>query len=174
MAKVIRNPNTAGMKPKHNRKLAFSGIALTLGSLTHAHEVRRILRDEIEVLMISSDYLINAPFLWVGMVFRYGLKNEITPHYRRIDKKDGELELSKELDMRILLTADEQDPSLLKDFFEITALDCLIHAGKKYKLKTDVLEKRRAQLGVLPDWEYDMEEHPDIMIEKYLASKPVQ
>lgn len=172
MTEIIRNPKTEGMAPKHNRKLVFSGVALTLGSMDNDLRVMGELKDTLEPLMINSGYLNNAPFLWVGIVFLYGLKNETVPHYQRIHKKYGDLPLTLELDMRIFLTADEEDPELLKEFFEIATLDCLTHAGKKYKLPIEALEARRAQLGVIPDWEYDMEEFPEIMIQKYQASKP--
>lgn len=172
MTEIIKNPKIEGMHPKHKRKLVFSGVALTKGALEHGGKVMEKLQDELEALLLSSNYLDNALFLWVGIIFLYGLKNEMLPHYQRIHMKYGDLPLTLELDMRILLAADEQDPKLLKEFFEIGALDSLIHAGKKYKLKTEGLEKRRARLGMIPDWEYDMEEHPEIMIQQYLASKP--
>jgi hypothetical protein len=160
------------MQPKHDRKIVFSGVALTLGSMENDWKIWKILRPEFESFIIQAGYLENAPFLWIGIIFLYGLKNETKPRYKRIDKKDGELPLSIELDMRVLLTADETDPEMLKDFFEIATLDCLIHAGKKYKLKTSALEERRSQLGKIPDWEFDMEAHPEILKERYLATLP--
>ena len=159
------------MQSKHDRKIVFSGIALTLGSMNHDLKAYQEIRNDLQPIMISSGYLENAPFIWIGMVFRYGLKNEIVPHYQRINKKYGDLPLAMELDMRILLTADETSPELLKEFFEIATLDALIHAGRKYKLRIDALLERRSQLGKIPDWEYDMEAHPELMIERYQQSK---
>lgn len=37
----------------------------------------------------------------------------VPPDYRRIDKKYGELELALELDVRVLLIADETDSKML-------------------------------------------------------------
>jgi hypothetical protein len=144
----------------HNRKIVFSGVALVMGLLDNDLRCMRQIKDALEALMINSGYLDGAPFKWVGLIFRYGLKNEKVPHYQRINKKWGDLPLAIELDMRVLMTADEEDPELLKEYFEIAALDSLIHAGKKYKLNTIELETRRAQLGRIPDWneidpEYD-------------------
>jgi hypothetical protein len=162
------------MKSKHNRKIVFSGIDLVGASMTHCLEMMGEVRKSIEPIMINSGYLEEAPFLWVGMVFRYGLKHEIKPHYRTIDKKDGELELAKELDMRILLTADESDPVfLLKDFLEIATLDSLIHAGKKYNLKIDGLVERRSRLGEIPAWDPAMDDFPELLKERYVASLPL-
>lgn len=170
MTEIIRNPKTEGMQPKHKRKLAFSGVALTKGRLEYGWKVMEALQDELEDLMLFSHYLDNAPFLWVGIIFRYGLKHETIPHYRRIDKKDGALDLAKELDMRILLTADETDPALLKEFFEIATLDCLIHAGRKYKLNIEGLLKLRSQLGQIPEWDPEMDYHPELLNERYKSS----
>ncbi|MBN9565609.1 MAG: immunity protein 39 [Alphaproteobacteria bacterium] len=136
----------------HNRKLVFSGVALVKGSLQH-NAMRVPLRKELERLMIESGYLERAPFVWVGLIFRYGLVNETVPHYQRINKKYGDLPLAIELDMRVLMEADEHDPELLKEYFEIAALDSLIHAGRKYKLNTTGLEARRAELGRIPSWD---------------------
>jgi hypothetical protein len=162
------------MKSKHNRKIVFSGIDLVGASMTNDLQIMGEVRKSIEPLMINSGYLKSAPFTWVGMVFRYGLKHEIKPHYRRIDQKDGELELAKELDMRILLTADETDPDfLLKDFLEIATLDSLIHAGKKYNLKIDGLVERRNRLGQIPSWDPAMDDFPELLKEQYLTTLPL-
>lgn len=158
------------MQAKHNRKIVFSGIDLVGASMEHDLYVLGEIRKTVELLMIESGYLSTAPFLWVGVVFRYGLKYEKVPHYRKIDSKDGELELAKELDMRVLLTADETDPLLLKDFLEIATLDSLIHAGEKYKLKTDEFLERRRRLGQIPEWDPIMEDNPELIKERYRAS----
>jgi hypothetical protein len=51
-------------------------------------------------------------------------------------------------------------------------LDVLIHAGKKYKLKTAALEEIRSELGNIPEWEFEMEDDPSLIEERYLATKP--
>lgn len=159
------------MQSKHDRKIVFSGVDLVGARMEHDLECYEKLQDEFQSVMISSGYLEGAPFLWIGIIYRYGLKNALVPDYQRINKKYGDLSLALELDMRVLLTADEEDPSLLKEFFEIATLDCLIHAGKKYKLKTDVLEERRTILGKIPEWEKEMDDDPSLLIKRYEASK---
>lgn len=158
------------MQQKHNQKLVFGGVDLVGASLKHAFEVYNQIRDQLQPLMIESGYLENAPFSIFGITFRYGLKNDKKYQFYK-GKKYNSLDIASELDMRVLLTADENDSDLLKEFFEIAALDSLIQAGKKYKLKIDALEERRSKLGFIPDWEYDMEEYPEILFEKYKASK---
>lgn len=162
------------MQSKHDRKIVFSGIDLVGASMTHSLKVMGEIRKTLEPLMVDSGYLENAPFLWVGLIFRYGLKYETKPHYQRINKEYGDLPLAIELDMRVLLTADETDPDfLLKDFLEIATLDCLIHAGKKYKLKIDGLVERRSRLGQIPEWDPAMDDFPDLVAERYKASLPL-
>ena len=56
---------------------------------------------------------------------------------------------------------------MLKDFFEIVVLDCLIHAGKKYKLKIEGLTNHRKQLGTVPDWDPLMGENPELIEQAY-------
>lgn len=147
------------------------GIDLVGTSMQHSGEVTGELQEYFLHFLNQSGYFDNAPFLWIGMTYRYSLKNDRATDYNgRIDKKDGEMPLAKELDMRVLTTADEHDVSMLKDFFEIAALDAMIDAGKKYKLNTKALEERRAQLGQIPDWEYEMDEHPEILLKKYRDS----
>lgn len=152
-------------------RLVFGGVDLVGTSMQNDGKVMRQIKEDNLQFFNSSGYFDNAPFLWIGMTIRYGLKNDRTTDFDgRISKKYGDISLAKELDMRVLTTADEHDVSMLKDFFEIAALDAMIDAGKKYKLNTEALEERRAQLGQIPDWEYEMDEHPEILLKKYRDS----
>jgi hypothetical protein len=156
-------------------RLIFGGVDLIGARMRHSGKIMVQMQEEYLDFLNSSGYFDGAPFLWVSMIIRYGLKNEKETHYDRITKSDkecGMMPLYKELDMRVLMTADENDVGMLKDFFEIAALDSMIDAGKKYKLKTQSLEDRRAQLGQIPDWEYEMDAHPEIMQKKYRDSVP--
>ena len=75
----------------HNRKLAISGIALTMARNNRfALDVINELRDELERIVIDTGYLDDAPFQWVGLILRFGLVNEEKPHYQRIDNKYGD------------------------------------------------------------------------------------
>ena len=162
------------MQSKHNRKIVLGGVDLVGASMSHSIRTMEKLMGSIESVMIDSDYLKDAPFLWVGLIFRYGLKHENTPHYQRINQKYGELPIALELDMRVLLTADETDPDyLLMAFLEIATLDSLIHAGRKYKLKIDALLERRSRLGQIPEWDPAMDDFPDLVAERYKASLPL-
>lgn len=129
---------------KHNRKIGLIGVSLTKAKPPrYSFDVAPEVQDEIESLMISSGYITSAPFEWVTVSLRYGLKNEEEPHYQRISKKYGDLPLAIELDMHQLMEADRNE---LKRLFTLATLTALIHAGKKYKLPISGLEDRKKQL----------------------------
>ena len=128
----------------HNRKIGLTGVSLTKARPPRYDlEVMAEIQDELESLMIADGYLDNAPFEWVTIALRYGLKNEDVPHYQRISKKYGDIPLAIEIDTHELI---ETDRDGLKRLFMIATLKALIHAGKKYKLPIVTLEKRRNQL----------------------------
>ena len=136
--------STAIPQPKHGRRLAFSGIALTKArnpkdSIKALSEVR----DELERILIESRFFETAPFSWVGISIRYGMKTGTTTHFGAICKKDGELPLAIEIE-----TAHMQGASLvdLKTQFTAAALKALISAAERYGLATDLV----TQLSALP------------------------
>jgi len=75
-------------KPSHNRKLAFSGVSLTKARLNkQSGKALDSIRDEVEKFIIDSEYLLDAPFSWITIAVRYGLKNDDKPSYQPINKK---------------------------------------------------------------------------------------
>ena len=129
---------------QHDRKLGLLGASLTKARPPrHDLAVMGEVRDDLEAVMIESGYLDGAPFEWVTLALRYGLKDEDAPHYQRISKKYGDLPLGIELDTHELIEADRDE---LKRLFTLATLKALIHAGKKYGLPTWSLEERRDQL----------------------------
>lgn len=130
----------------HNRKLGLCGVSLTTARCNqHDLPVMSEIQNEVEALMISSGFLQEAPFKWVTLALRYGLKYEDEPHYMRVNKKYGDLPLGIELDTHDLRDADRDK---LKRIFTLATLRSLIHAGKKYNLPTAALEQRRDELLV--------------------------
>ena len=134
----------------HNRKFVPGIVALVKVRLKNTKCIISI-QDEIEKIIIDSHFLDNAPFKWVGLIYRYGLKNTLKPEYQRINKKYGDLPIAVELDTRILKWADEYDLQLFKDIFMIAALEALLHVGKQYNLPTQLLEQERAKYGDIPE-----------------------
>ena len=162
------------MTSQHPWKFVFSGVDCVGASMTHVLNLYNNLKiDYYQDLLISSGYFSDPRFIWVGMTIRYGRKNDRKTEFQGISKKYECIDLAKELDMRILLIADKIDVDVLMDFFKIASLDSLIEAGLKYELNPsaiEILKQERAKLGQIPDWEYEMDEHPEIMLKKYKDS----
>ena len=125
----------------HNSKLVLSGISLTKAR-TNPNDFKAAeeVRVELEQIMISSGFLTDAPFKWVGVSIRYGLKNDDKPIYQGINKKYGDLSLAIEVDAHELLEANLDE---VKRVFENATLKALIHAGEKYDLPTEALVAHR-------------------------------
>ncbi|TWT47209.1 Imm39 family immunity protein [Botrimarina hoheduenensis] len=134
------------MPKKHNRKLGILGAAMTTARIPgFSLQVMTAVRDDLEAVMIDSGYLNGAPFEWVTISLRYGLKNEDEPHYERINKEYGDLPLAIELDTNELRSCDRGE---LAKAFEIAALKALVHAGRKFNLEYAALESRlKAYVG---------------------------
>jgi hypothetical protein len=130
----------------HDRKLALSGVALTMARIPakkNASAATRA-RDDLEQEIIQSGYLENAPFKWVGLSIRYGLVNETKPHYYKIDIRDGELPLAIEIDVNRLLDVTEEEMVVV---YRKTTLIALAHAGKKYGLNTSRIDQLLAEMA---------------------------
>lgn len=116
----------------HNRKLVLGCVALTMARVKPAKAVATAgnrVRDELENEIITSGYMDGAPFKWIGLIIREGLKDESVPHYGKIDPKDGELPLAIEINVHRLLGSSEDE---IERVFRETTLKALVHAGEKY------------------------------------------
>lgn len=100
----------------------------------HVMVVGEEVRNELEQAIVETGYLEKAPFKWVGLILRFGLKNEDEPHYQRIDRKHGDLPVAIELDTHELQHASRDE---LKDIFTIATLKVLVHVAQKYGLPGD-------------------------------------
>lgn len=128
----------------HNRKLVLGGVALTKARIPARRNAAAaaLVRDELEQEMIDSGYLLDAPFSWVGLMVRYGLKDEAVPHYEIIDKDHGDLPVAIEIDVRRMVDASEDQ---LSQIYRVTTLRVLIHAGEKFGLPVDRLKTLLAE-----------------------------
>ena len=125
----------------HNRKIVISTIALTkVRNKPYNLEVINEIMDEIEQLMLSKNYLQNAPFNWVSLILRLGLKNDDIPYYEKMNKKYGDLPIAIELNVNELQIANRDE---LKKFYLIATLKALIHVGEKYNLPSHIFIKKR-------------------------------
>jgi hypothetical protein len=145
----------------HNRKFVPGRVALVKERLRNVSKTA-FIQDKIESIIIDAHFLDNAPFKWVGLIYRYGLKNMVRPEYQRINKKWGDLPIAVELDTRVLQWADEHDLELFKDIHMIAGLEALIDVGKKYKLPTEMIEAERNKYGDIPNSIEESEAHPEL------------
>ena len=130
--------NAQPAKPPHDRKLGLIGTALTIAR-TPKYDIKAfsVVRDEIEAVLVQSGFLDGAPFSWVQISVRYGLKEDETPHYQRINKKYGALPLAIEVSTEAMLSASLEELTMI---FRAAVLRALIHAGEKYQRPTDELK----------------------------------
>jgi hypothetical protein len=63
----------------HNRKLVIGGAALVKARLKNTGPAMVSICDELEKVLAASEFFANAPFGWISMIIRYGLKNEFEP-----------------------------------------------------------------------------------------------
>jgi hypothetical protein len=123
----------------HDRKLVLGAVALVKARVRNDMPAMAQIRDELEPLLVASGWFPNAPFRWVSLMIRYGLKTSHHPQFERISKKHGDLPIAVEVDTTHLLEI-HTDPFLLKAFLKAITIHCLIAVGKKYKLPTQTLE----------------------------------
>ena len=119
----------------HNRKLVIGAVGLTRARIKTQLTIPAIdaARDELEKLMIETGFLEGAPFQWVSLIVREGLKNDVEPSYERISKKSGSLPVSIEVDVQNLLDASQVE---MKLHYKKAALTAIEHLGFKYGLNT--------------------------------------
>ena len=85
----------------HNRKLVIGGVALIKACLKNTGPAMVGVCDELEKVLTASEFFANAPFRWISLIIRYGLKNEFAPVYQRINKTHGDLPISVEVDRAV-------------------------------------------------------------------------
>lgn len=135
-------------RPPHDRRFVSGSVALTGTRLSRTiMAMGQRSDDEVEALLLNSKFFDNAPFWWVALMYRKGLKNDPAPEIRRINKKYGELPVAFEIDVRLLY---RQDDETIYRVYCASALWALIHVGRKYNLPTAALETRLAELGGWP------------------------
>jgi len=126
----------------HNRKLVLGGVALVKARLKNTGPAMDRVRDELEGVLIGAGWFPAAPFRWVGLIIRYGLKTESEPHFQRINKTHGDLPIAVEVDTHHLLDI-HTDPERLTAFFKRVTIDCLLSVARRYDLSTEALEHER-------------------------------
>ena len=137
------------MQSLHDRKFVPGATALVKGRVKNG--LRLMPQDIVESIILKSSILEQAPFLWISLSYRYGIKNDLKVIFQGINKKYGDLDIALELDMEILQWADKNNLDLLHDIFMIAALEALIQVGEKYKLPTETFKNERSKYGNIPN-----------------------
>ena len=120
---------------QHQRKIVLGGVSLTKTRINrHSSEAAEQFMNETEKVIIASDFLKEAPFKWISLIFYYGTKNDAIPKYKTINKKYKDLPVSIELDTNILYKSELN--SLIK-IYKNAVLKVLIDIGNKYNLPND-------------------------------------
>ncbi|MEZ5991867.1 MAG: Imm39 family immunity protein [Planctomycetota bacterium] len=145
-------------KPNHDKRFGISTASLTtarpaqLPRYNVQREALDPISDDLERILLESGYLNGAPFWWVDLFIRFGLKDDEQPQYQRINKKYGDLPLAIEVDTHRILEAADRDGlkpiynvAELTRIFKVASLKALIHAGAKYDRPTKALEDELAR-----------------------------
>ena len=138
------------MHDPFDRRVNFCAVALVKGRLRSKGKWADI-SNELDSIIRNNNIFDGAPFLWVGPIFLYGIKNNLKIKFKRIGKKYGDLGVELELDMEILMWADQNNLDLLHDIFMIAALEALLQVCDKYKLPKEVLVAEREKYGNIPN-----------------------
>ena len=152
-----------GMKDPFDRRIGIIGVALVFGSLKNSGKSWDEIDPILDHLLRSNDVWAQAPFLWVGINYLYGIKNDLKVEFRKPHKKYGDLGADIELDMHILEWADQHNYALLRDIFMVAALEALVQVCKKYKLddKTPIIEAELAKYHSIPNTLQEAQEYRD-------------
>lgn len=130
----------------HNRKLVIGSVALVMGKVRNDGEALDAVRDELEHILIKSNWFPSAPFTFVSLILRYGMKNDIAPEFQRVSRKYNDLPLAIEVDMQDVLAVHRRDKEKLKDIFGRAGARALIAAADKYNLPKQKLREYAARL----------------------------
>ncbi len=139
------------MHDPFDRRISCGATDLVKGRVKNDGKIRINIKTHLEVFLKAHNYFQGAPFLWVGLSYRYGIKNDLKLEFQRINKTHGDLPVALELDMEILKWADQNDLELLHDIFLIAALEALIQVAQKYKLPIEPFLEERIKYGNIPN-----------------------
>lgn len=121
----------------HNRKLVIGGVALVKERIKNDVNALAEVRNEVETLLVESNYFASAPFKWIGLIIRYGLKDNFQPQYQKINKYHGDLPIAVEVNTQSLISAEYET---IKQIFRHATIQALISVAEKYGLPSHELK----------------------------------
>ncbi len=134
-----------------DRRLSFCAVALVKGRIYNGFKCWDKIKIDIDIFLKKTGYFPTDKFLYVQLLYRYGIKNDLKVEFKRIGKQYGDLPIAVELNMEILMWADKNNIDLLHDIFMIAALEALIQVCDKYKLDKHIILDERKKHGEIPN-----------------------
>ncbi len=104
---------------------------------------------DIRKMLKESHFFDNAPFKWINMCYRYGIEHGCID-LKNIDKKYLDLATAVELQYDEVEYCSWNDIPKLCQMLQAAMLDMIIFIGQKYKLPTEVFEKKFKEIGGYP------------------------
>ncbi len=137
----------------HNRKFCTAATSLIMGRIKNEMTQGIKSRDVIEEILIKGETLDPAPFKFIGLMYRYGLKNMLEPEYERVEinPKYKAVSIAIELQMEHLIWCDKNDIELLFEILMIGGLDSVIHVCERYNLEKTLLKEERKKYREIPE-----------------------
>lgn len=121
----------------HHRKLTIGGVCLVEERLIRTRPAIDAVRDEMEKILIDTNFFEKAPFGRIAIVIRYGLANKSEPVYHRTSEPREDLPISIEVNAHALMDTDAEGARAI---FRRIVGECLAHVGAKYNLPTGGLQ----------------------------------
>lgn len=128
----------------HDRKLVLGAVALVRKRVRNTRPAADMAREAIEPILVKSGWFPDAPFRWVGIIFRYGLVTDPDPEFGQIHPDERDLPIARELDVNELLAV-HRDVDALARHFRIRTLECLLAVATRYDLPAATLESALAE-----------------------------
>jgi hypothetical protein len=121
--------------------LLVGGVALVKGRIKHEGPALIKARNEIEDALQSNAFLERAPFGSIGLILRFGSKDDLDPEFSRIDVSRDQLPVAVELDLRRLQDMSEDD---LRRAFRLVFIEVMCDVAANYDLPYEFLDALRA------------------------------
>ncbi len=102
------------------------------------------VRDELDSVLAEAGWFPSAPFKYVSLIIRYGLKTELNPEFQRIIKKYGELPIAVELKMEDM-RAVHCDRNKLEELFKYATVEALLAVAERYALPKPLIEEYKSR-----------------------------
>lgn len=123
---------------QNKRNLPIGGVGLIPGTLKNAGPCLSAVCDELEPHLERNEFLANAPFKTVSLIFRFGSRDNLDTQIKPINSRFNELPAAIEFDLYRLKQL--QMHELLCEFRQ-TAIEALIDISANLDLPFEFLNK---------------------------------